>query len=628
MSLEADAELTQLATTVIALEGIDDLERADTREDRARIIAGVILGVFDDYYHRSRCIPQLAKIAFETRNWPETTRLSRIRLAIYGQSVNELAKVLAAHWPKLPDVQSFWVEVEAHYLAGIRGRPEADLAFAFMRSTRRITHRGEWAPVAYSATAAGALAAGAERSVSTCFECSHAAPASTIAAILDIPRFNAPFRDLAGDAELVAREIDAVLARTGGEAGAGCRLEMIDAGFYRNRGAYLVGRLRPVAGADVPIAIALLNEKDGISVDAVLTSSDELHQLFSSALANFHVTSERYHDLARFLFELMPRRPLGLHYATIGFNHVGKVAVMREIRAEHQRSGEPVDFALGFRGTVAIGFSMPSSRYVAKVIRDAPTQDYKWGQFQGVPAVLDKYRIVHESDRAGSMLDNVMYDNVRLDRSWFAPGLLEELLTAAAGTVSVQGNHVLFQHLIVQMKMVPLPEFLATASPQDARAAVVNLGYCIKNNAAANIFNKDLDGRNYGVARSLKVFLFDYDAVERLTEIKVRTNVGREDGEEDIPDWYFEDGVIFLPEETLTGLRIDDPELRRLFRETHWELLTVDYWEGMQRALREGKVPKVRAYPMSRRLKRPAATDPAASATAVGTSPVPLPTST
>lgn len=611
MNVEADAELTQLATTAIALEGIDDLEQAETREDRTRIIAGIILGVFDDYYHRSRRIPYLAKIAFETRNWPETTRLSRVRLAIYGKSVTELAAVLGANWPKVPDVQSFWVEVEANYLAGIRGRPEADLAFAFMRSTRRLTHQGEWAPVAYSAGAADALAAGAGETVSARFECSYAAPASTIAAVLDIPRFNAPFRDLDGDAALVAAEINAALARNGGTPSAGCRLEMIDAGFFRNRGVYLVGRLHPVDGPDIPIAIALLNEKDGIFVDAVLTSSDELHQVFSSALANFHVTSERYHDLARFLFELMPRRPLGLHYSTIGFNHVGKVAVMKELKAEHQTSGEAIDFAVGFRGTVAIGFSMPCSRYVAKVIRDHPTEGYKWGAFQGVQAVLDKYRIVHESDRAGSMLDNVMYDNVRLERSWFADGLLAELITAASNTVSVQGNHVLFKHLIVQMKMVPLPEFLEAATPEEARAAVINLGYCIKNNAAANIFNKDLDGRNYGVARSLKVFLFDYDAVEHLTDVKVRTNVGREEGEEDIPDWYFEDGVIFLPEETLSGLRIDDPDLRRLFRETHWELLTVDYWEGMQRALREGKVPKVRSYPASRRLKRrePAATE-------------------
>ena len=71
------------------------------------------------------------------------------------------------------------------------------------------------------------------------------------------------------------------------------------------------------------------------------------------------------------------------------------------------------------------------------------------------------------------------------------------------------------------------------------------------------------------------VQLFDYDAVETLTEIKVRTNLDREPGEEDIPDWFFEDGIVFLPEEIELHLRIDDPALRRHFREHHGEILRV-----------------------------------------------------
>ena len=47
---------------------------------------------------------------------------------------------------------------------------------------------------------------------------------------------------------------------------------------------------------------------------------------------------------------------------------------------------------------------------------------------------------------------------------------------------------------------MPLHLYLENAPPADAERAIVNLGYCIKNNAAANIFNKDLDARNYGVS--------------------------------------------------------------------------------------------------------------------------------
>ncbi len=298
----------------------------------------------------------------------------------------------------------------------------------------------------------------------------------------------------------------------------------------------------------------------------------------------------------------MPRRPVGLHYSTIGFNHVGKVAVMNEVRDRLAATGEAFDTAVGSRGTVAIGFSTPSCEYVLKVIRDEPTEQYKWGAFEGVDSVLHKYKRVHEINRTGSMLDNVIYYNITLDRDWFGGALLEELLAQAGRTVSLKGGSLIFKHLIVQPKMIPLPVFLETASPADAREAVVHLGHCIKNNAAANIFNKDLDARNYGVSRYLKVYLFDYDALELFTDVKVRTNLDRIEGEEDVPGWVFEDGVIFLPEELESGLRISDRPLRRLFREVHGDLLTPEYWDGVQRALRDGRVPRISIYPETRRL--------------------------
>src|SRR2546430_15072015 len=83
---------------------------------------------------------------------------------------------------------------------------------------------------------------------------------------------------------------------------------------------------------------------------------------------------------------------------------------------------------------------------------------------------------------------------------------------------------------------------------------MINLGFCIRNNAAANIFNKDFDIRNYGVSRYLKIYLYHYDAGETLTDVKVWTNRDRCDGEEDVPSWFFEPGGSFLPEGIEAGL--------------------------------------------------------------------------
>ena len=200
------------------------------------------------------------------------------------------------------------------------------------------------------------------------------------------------------------------------------------------------------------------------------------------------------------------------------------------------------------------------------------------------------------------MLDSIIYYKVRLDRKWFATELLEELLSEASETVSLIDDDVIFKYLIVQIKLTPLPVYLKTANEKQAETAIANLGYCIKNNAAANIFNRDLDARNYGIGSYSKVYLFDYDALEDLSDVKIRTNLDREDGEEDIPDWYFEDGVVFLPEELISGLCIPQRHLSDMFARRHADLLKMDYWLKIQQDLQDGTVPSVSVYPDYERL--------------------------
>jgi len=181
--------------------------------------------------------------------------------------------------------------------------------------------------------------------------------------------------------------------------------------------------------------VAFLNGEDGIRADAVLHQVSDIHDLFSSTLANLHVTTRLYYQTCVFLYSLMPLRPFGHHYSTIGFNHVGKVAILDEIIEQMRTSGQRFQRSPGAPGTVALGFTFSACSYHLKVVRDAPTVSYKWGAFPGVAAVLDKYRVVHEINRAGSMLDNVMYFNLRLDRELFDPALLEEICQQAPGSV-------------------------------------------------------------------------------------------------------------------------------------------------------------------------------------------------
>ena len=587
------------------------IAQAQTEDDKIALTADWILADFDTFYQEIVNTPRLAQQAFEQRDFRTSLQLSKRRLLLYSSMNAAIGERLEQVFPECSLDAFIWDDIEARFVALIAGRYEADVAFAYIHSVRRRLYQVEWQAVEYAFGQAGE--SGPSISPDTIYRryhCSGPLQPEIVLDILAIPDFTTPYRDADADAALLAQRINQALAPAEQDASTLVyTLDIIRGGFFRNRGAYLVGRIIHQDSRITPLVLALLNSLDhpqqGIYVDAVLLREAYTHNLFSSTLANFHVTNPYYREISEFLHSIMPTRPLGLHYTTIGYNHVGKVAVMHELRQELARPDERFTFAPGSRGTVAIGFATPHSAYNLKVIRDQPTAQYKWGEYAGTDAVLQKYGQVHDINRTGSMLDNIIYYRIRLQTDWFAPDLLEELLSAAGATVSERGPYLFFKHLIVQRRLTPLPVFLQTASPQAAQRAMLNLGYCIKNNTAANIFNKDLDARNYGINRFHKVYLFDYDALEPFTDVKIRTNSDRFDGEEDIPDWFFEDGVIFLPEEIDIGLNIDQRELRRAFREAHGDLLTTDYWERIQNALLAGKVPNIQVYPESCELRQP-----------------------
>ncbi len=575
---------------------------ASDRESRIRITAEWVLAQFERFYREFLEVPYRARAAFEQQHHSTSIWLSRYRLSLYSSYIHSMSAYLQALQPNISVDASFLNQLEDHFWNLIKQRYESDVAFAFMHSIRRMVYRDEWKPVAYSSFGFAESSDAYPVELLRYFQVNEQARPGSIEQILkEIPEFSVLYRDISGDSAAVARRINRLAERRGMTIET---LEMIDAGFYRNRGAYLVGKINFSDGSYAPLMLALLNGNGGIYCDAVILDHHLAHNLFSSTLANFHVTTLYYHELSAYLHSLMPQRALGLNYSTIGYNHVGKVAVINELKQEVASTCEVLDTAIGEAGTVAIGFAGPQSAYNLKVIRNHPTEGYKWGQFEGIDSVKEKYSRVHEINRTGSMLDNIIYFNIALERELFADSLLRELLQEASETVTLQGEMIVFKYLIVQPRMTPLPVFLEQAGEREVRVVIESLGDCIKNNAAANIFNKDLDARNYGVSHFLKVYLYDYDALEVMVDVKIRSNADRIDGEEDIPDWYFEDGIIFLPEEIEAGLCIGNREQRQLFRQFHDDLLTTRYWETLQNELVQNEVPAIKVYPDSCRLQR------------------------
>jgi isocitrate dehydrogenase kinase/phosphatase len=580
-----------------------EVRLSGSADERIAATARLILAIFDDFYARLCAYPHMAQRAFEKMDPQASIRISHERLGLYSRAIADHAPRVHSAFPELSTDPALWPRLDAVFSSMIVDRYEADIAFGFAHSIRRIIERGLWRPVAYSWPPPSRRRALSLASVYRRLPVQGRIDADLVMAALNLVGLDVPFRDLRGDAELIVERVNYLVDADTPDSSMPVALDVVEAGFFRDRSAFLVGRWTLADGSVLPFVVALLNSRDGVYADAVLHRTSDVHNLFSSTLANFHVTTRLYYQTCVFLFSLMPLRPLGLHYSTIGFNHVGKIAVLNEIVEQMKSSGQVFQRSPGFNGTVALGFTFDACTYHLKVIRDQPTRSYKWGSFPGVAAVLDKYRIVHEINRSGSMLDNVMYFNLKLERSMFDPELLQDVCREAGGSAQLDGDDVLLRCLIVQIKIVPLPEYLDRADDNEVRNVISNLGNCIRNNAAANIFNKDLDSRNYGVGRYGRVLLFDYDAVEKLTEVKIRTNADREPGEEDVPGWFFEEGVVFLPEELEHGMQFRSDVARRHFRRCNADLMAPSYWLDMQRQLQSGEVPELRVYPDSSKLR-------------------------
>src|SRR3546814_2977375 len=71
--------------------------------------------------------------------------------------------------------------------------------------------------------------------------------------------------------------------------------------------------------------------------------------------------------------------------------------------------------------------------------------------------------------------------------------------------------------------MSPLNLYLMRCSDQALDVAIQRYGDAIRGLAAANIFPGDMLFKNFGVTRLGRVVFYDYDEIQRMTEMNFRT---------------------------------------------------------------------------------------------------------
>jgi isocitrate dehydrogenase kinase/phosphatase len=557
-------------------------------------IAQMILDGFDDYREHFRQIADGAQARFEQALWQEAQRASAARINLYEEKVSEVSERLHGTFDaqSLLDV-SCWPLVKSAYINLIDVRFDDELAETwfnsifcglfshdlisdgcmFIHTTRPSLRRHDKAAQTRTYRPQGELS-------------------SMLKQIFAEYKFDVPFADLPGDLQRLEGQLRENLPDWVCKDPA-LSVELFSSILYRNKGAYLVGRIF-TQDEQWPLVIPLLHrEGSGIQIDALITDEADVSIIFSFTRSYFMVDVPVPAEFIGFLKRILPGKHIAELYTSIGFYKHGKSEFYRALINHLATTDDRFIMAPGVRGMVMSVFTLPGFNTVFKIIKDrfAPSKNVDRA------TVIEKYRLVKSVDRVGRMADTQEFADFRFPLSKFDPECLAELLDVAASTVEVEGDTVLIRHCWTERRMTPLNLYLENANEAQVREALDDYGLAIKQLAASNIFPGDMLLKNFGVTRHGRVVFYDYDEICYLTEANFRRISAPRTPEDEMSSepWYSIAPLDIFPEEFPPFLFADMGQ-RRLFNELHGELYDADYWKSLQDAIRAGKVIDVFPY--------------------------------
>ena len=566
----------------------------------ANLGARAIFDAFETYQNQFKGITDRAKTRFENRNWRGMQTDAAERLDLYKKVVNQLEADIRDLLDERLEEKLVWASIKAVYSGLITPRDDWGLAETFFNSvTRRIfTTVGVDAQIEFVDTDFETPPTPARKPV---YDVYGRFPSTTtlIHHILTDHQFAIPYAHSQADAAQAAQRIDEQLRQIGALRVVD-RVEMVSSLFYRGKGAYLIGRL--FSGAHViPLALALLNQPEGVVVNAVLLDEDAMSILFSFAWSYFHVAVERPYDLAHFIKSIIPRKRLAEIYISLGYNKHGKTELYRDLLHHLAATTEQFQIARGEKGMVMTVFTMPAYDVVFKLIKDR----FAYPKTSTRRDVLNKYKLVFRHDRAGRLVDAQEFEHLQFDRARFSDELLAELQKVAAQTVTVTDAQVIIKHAYVEREMTPLDIYLREAGDEAAKAAVIDYGNTIKDLAYSNIFPGDMLLKNFGVTRHGRVIFYDYDELTLLNECNFRTMPQSRYYDDDLSDtpWFNVGDDDYFPEEFASFFGLYG-ELRETFMAHHADLFDVAFWHETQARLAAGEVIDIFPYdPKNRKQK-------------------------
>ncbi|HEY0350570.1 MAG TPA: isocitrate dehydrogenase kinase/phosphatase AceK regulatory subunit, partial [Gemmatimonadales bacterium] len=328
-----------------------------------------IHAAYEQYERGFEEITGRARSRFERRDWSGAQSDATERLELYKTHVD--AAVADVH-DILEDAvmeRTVWAAMKSDHALRTRHRADPELAETFFNSvTRRVFSTvGVDPAIEYLERSHGHQASAADSEIFTSQTVAAVDAALMRRVLLAFP-WSVPYAQLDRDSSLVAELVDGQVRRVLGSRGP-VELEMLRSVFYRNKGAYLVARIK--AGSEIfPLVLPLLHAERGIVVDAVLMTSDEASVVFGFSWTYFRVDCPRPRALVDFLGSIMPLKQVNELYTSIGYNKHGKTELYRGLLRHLEEPEARFAFVEGDEGMVMAVFTLPSFNVVFKVIKD------------------------------------------------------------------------------------------------------------------------------------------------------------------------------------------------------------------------------------------------------------------
>lgn len=562
---------------------------------RSHDIAYQILTGFDKSYRSFSQITRGAQQRFEQAQWQASQQAVKERITIYEQSLSAVVDDIYNDILPIQYEQEFWHSLKAEYLTLLTIHPQFELAETFFNSVigRIFKHQKLDNNMMFMLPSRCFLAGQDRVKVINSFDTS-----GTVRNLLEVIfktyLFNIRFVQLEQDLRAVEGIIRQHLSPK--QLASISAIELLKPVFYRGKSAYLVGRIC-MPEQTIPFVIALMvNEQKQLLIDAILLEPNDLSVIFGFARAYFMADTQYPAEVVAFLQELLPQKKHFELYISIGLYKHGKTVFYRNFLRHMDSSDDLFTFPPGIPGMVMTVFHLPSYGVVFKIIKDHFPESKKVTRQR----VKDCYRLVKMTDRVGRMADTHEYINFRLPIQRIAPSLLDELMSECRESIALTKDEVIIKHVYIERKMTPLNVYLEQQSdPGKVRHALDELGLCIKQIAAANIFAGDMLQKNFGITRHGRVIFYDYDEICYMHEREFKALPKSEDP-------YAIDQLSVGPSdvfpEQFEHFIVGKKHLKVLLKELHGDLMTQDFWLAAQKKAASKEVQHFWPYSETKRL--------------------------